>query len=139
MPSSTTPLRVAFLGCGFLTRVHSRHVRGLGRLIQPSYASRDREKAEQYRRRFGGVRSYGDYEAAITDPDIDAVVVAVPPKFHLPLTLRALDAGKHVLVEKPAFPTIAEYETVQAARARAGRIVMVGENDHYKQIGRAHV
>ena len=47
---------------------------------------------------------------------------------------RALAAGKHVLVEKPAFPTLADYETVREARTRAGRVVMVGENDHYKPL-----
>ena len=78
--------------------------------------------------------SYGDYDAAIDDPAIDAVVIAVPPRFHLDLTLRALAAGKHVLVEKPAFLTMADYETVRTARDRAGRVVLVGENDHYKPL-----
>jgi predicted dehydrogenase len=50
------------------------------------------------------------------------------------MTLEALAAGKHVLVEKPAFVTMQEYEMVREARDRAGRIVMVGENDHYKPL-----
>jgi predicted dehydrogenase len=58
----------------------------------------------------------------------------VPPAHHLDLTLRALEAGKHVLVEKPAFVTLADYETVRTARDRAGRVVLVGENDHYKPL-----
>ena len=97
-------VHVAFLGCGFITRVHSGHLRRLGEQIVPSYASRDRSRAEAYRMRYGGVGSYGDYRAAIEDSRVDAVVVAVPPRFHLDLTLQALSAGKHVLVEKPAFP-----------------------------------
>ncbi len=104
------------------------------RRIVTSYASRDRTKADEYCSRFGGRTSYGDYESALADPSVDAVVVAVPPKFHLDLTLRALEAGKHVLVEKPAFPTLADYETVRDARTRAGRVVLVGENDHYKPL-----
>ncbi|HUR34925.1 MAG TPA: Gfo/Idh/MocA family oxidoreductase [Vicinamibacterales bacterium] len=134
MTARLPPLRLAFLGCGFITRVHSGHVRALGGLIAPSYASRDRARADEYRQRFGGVASYGDYESAIADAAVDGVVVAVPPRFHLPLALRALEAGKHVLVEKPAFLTLADYETVQAAAARAGRVVLVGENDHYKPL-----
>jgi predicted dehydrogenase len=130
----TSPLRLAFLGCGFITRVHSRHVRTLGGRIVCSYASRDRDKADDYCRRFGGAGSYGDYRAAIADPAIDAVVVAVPPSFHLELTLEALAAGKHVLVEKPAFPTTADYLAVREARDRARRVVLVGENDHYKPL-----
>ena len=128
------PLHIAFLGCGFITGVHSRHLRRLRSDIVCSYASRDRGKAEQFRRSHGGHRSYASYGDAIADTSVDAIVVAVPPRFHLELTLQALDAGKHVLVEKPAFPRLADYETVLAARTRAGKVVLVGENDHYKPL-----
>lgn len=128
------PLRIVFLGCGFITGVHSRHLRRLRHLFIPGYASRDRGKAEAFERQYGGRGVYGDYASAIADPSVDAVVVAVPPKWHLELTLQALAAGKHVLVEKPAFPELADYGTVAAARDRAGRVVLVGENDHYKPL-----
>lgn len=128
------PLRIAFLGCGFITRVHSRNLRSLRREIVASYASRDREKSADFCKEFGGVRSHADYTAAINDRKVDAVVVAVPPSLHLELTLQALAAGKHVLVEKPAFPRMEDYERVLAARDRSGRIVLVGENDHYKPL-----
>lgn len=134
MSSPPVPLRVAFLGCGFITAVHSGHLRALRPSVVASYASRDLAKAEAFRARFGGAKSYEGYEAAIADPQVDAVVVAVPPIFHLDLTVRALEAGKHVLVEKPAFPTMREFETVLAARDRARRVVLVGENDHYKPL-----
>ena len=134
MASGSLPLRLAFLGCGFITRVHSRHLRALRADVVPSYASRDRAKADDYCRRFNGGTSYDNYEAAIDDPAVDAVVIAVPPRFHLHLTLRALSAGKHVLVEKPGFLTMADYETVRAARDRVNRVVLVGENDHYKPL-----
>jgi predicted dehydrogenase len=128
------PLRIAFLGCGFITSVHSRHLRSLSRDVVVSYASRDRARADDYCRRYGGAGAYGDYAAAIEDPGIDAVVVAVPPSFHRELTLRALQAGKHVLVEKPAFPRMQDYWAAVEARDRAGRVVLVGENDHYKPL-----
>jgi UDP-N-acetylglucosamine 3-dehydrogenase len=128
------PLRIAFLGCGFIAGVHSRHLRALGSGFAASYASRELARAEEFCRRHGGVASYGDYRAAIESPDVDAVVVAVPPKYHLDLTLLALAAGKHVLVEKPAFLRLVDYERVAAARDRAGRVVLVGENDHYKPL-----
>jgi UDP-N-acetylglucosamine 3-dehydrogenase len=128
------PLRVAFLGCGFITRVHSGHLRALGGDVVPSYASRDRERASDYCRRYRGAASYGDYLEAIADPAVDAVVIAVPPRFHLDLALDALRAGKHVLVEKPAFLRMADYQAVREARDEAGRVVLVGENDHYKPL-----
>jgi predicted dehydrogenase len=128
------PLRLAFLGCGFITGVHSRNLRGLRHEIVCSYASRDASKSAEYCRRHGGAGSFDDYARAIADPGIDAVVIAVPPRFHLELALAALAAGKHVLVEKPAFLTMEDYATVRAARDRAGRVVLVGENDHYKPL-----
>ena len=131
MPGS---VHIAFLGCGFITKVHAGHLRALGNAVTWSFASRDGARAEAYRRDLGGVRAYDSYDAAIDDPRVDAVVVAVPPLFHRELTLRALAAGRHVLVEKPAFPTLADYEAVRDARTRAGRIVVVGENDHYKPL-----
>jgi len=131
MPS---PVRLAFLGCGFITNVHSQHLRGLKTELVPSYASRDLQKARDYCRRHRGEASFGDYHSAITDPNIDAVVIAVPPRYHLDLTVEALEAGKHVLVEKPAFLRLEDYETVRRARDRAGRVVLVGENDHYKPL-----
>jgi predicted dehydrogenase len=134
MAPTAAPLHIVFLGCGFITGVHSRHLRSLAGLFACSYASRDRAKADAYRQEFRGVRSYGDYGAAIDDPTVDAVVVAVPPRFHLELTVRALDAGKHVLVEKPAYLCMDDYRTAVAARNRAGRVVLVGENDHYKPL-----
>jgi predicted dehydrogenase len=127
-------IRIAFLGCGFITNVHSRNLARLDGRIVASYASRDAAKAAEYCRVHGGAGSFADYERAIADPSIDAVVIAVPPKFHLQLTLEALAAGKHVLVEKPAFLSLADYQAVLAARDEAGRVVLVGENDHYKPL-----
>jgi predicted dehydrogenase len=97
-----------------------------------SYASRDPQRAEAYRRRFRGEGHYGSYEEALADPKVDAVVVAVPPKYHLDLSVQALEAGKHVLVEKPAFLRIEDFERVMEVRDAVGRTVLVGENDHYK-------
>ena len=128
------PLRIAFLGCGFITRVHSRNLRRFKAEIVCGYASRDKAKASEYCGEFRGTGSYSDYADAINDRNIDAVVIAVPPRFHLNLTLQALTAGKHVLVEKPAFLTLGDYQTVREASDRAGRVVLVGENDHYKPL-----
>jgi predicted dehydrogenase len=134
MSRTPEPLRVAFLGCGFITRVHSRNLRALRAEIVCGYASRGGTRAGEYCRTYGGTGQYADYTAAIEDPQVDAVVIAVPPRFHLELTLQALAAGKHVLVEKPAYLRLADYETVREARDRAGRVVLVGENDHYKPL-----
>jgi predicted dehydrogenase len=127
-------VRLVFLGCGFITRVHSGHLQALDSGVVRGYASRERARAEAFCREFRGDGVYADYAAAIQDPRVDAVVIAVPPRFHLDLTLQALAAGKHVLVEKPAFVRADDYRTVIEARDRAGRVVIVGENDHYKPL-----
>ena len=125
---------MAFLGCGFITHVHSRNLRSLRTEVVCRYASRDNAKSDAFCARYRGAASYPDYAAAVVDDAVDAVVVAVPPRFHLSLTLEALAAGKHVLVEKPAFLSMHEYEMVLEARDRAKRVVLVGENDHYKPL-----
>ena len=112
------PLHVAFLGCGFITAVHSRQLRALRGRIVPRYASRDAARADAYRRRFGGEASYGDYRAAIEDPAVDAVVVAVPPIHHLDLTLRALAAGHFLRPRKRSYVGLLGFS---AYGGRAGR------------------
>ena len=128
------PVHLAFLGCGFITRVHSRHLRKMSGDFVCSYASRDVSRAAEFQKAHGGVGHYGSYDDAINDPDVDAVVIAVPTRYHLELVLQALGAGKHVLVEKPAFPLLEDYQTAIDARDKAGRVVIVGENDHYKPL-----
>lgn len=64
-------------------------------------ASRDEKRARSYADEHGLERSFGSYEALLTDPDVEAVYVSLPNRLHVEWALRALDAGKHVLVEKP--------------------------------------
>lgn len=70
-----------------------------GRLL--AVASRDEEKARAYAREFAMPRSYGSYEALLTDTDIDAVYIPLPNSLHKEWTIKAAEAGKHVLCEKP--------------------------------------
>jgi D-xylose 1-dehydrogenase (NADP+, D-xylono-1,5-lactone-forming) len=64
-------------------------------------ASRSAERAEAYAREHGLARAHGCYDELLADPEVDAVYIGLPNALHVPWTLRALDAGKHVLVEKP--------------------------------------
>jgi scyllo-inositol 2-dehydrogenase (NADP+) len=73
-------------------------------------------------------RPYGDPQKLIADPEVQLVVVAVPGKLHTPLTIAALEAGKHVVVEKPMSTTLAEADEMLAAAERSGRILTVFHN-----------
>jgi predicted dehydrogenase len=64
-------------------------------------ASRDSGRAEAYAREHGLERAHGSYVALLEDPDVEAVYISLPNGLHIPWTLRALEAGKHVLCEKP--------------------------------------
>lgn len=124
---------VLFLGCGWATRIHSRVLRRLGG-VELSYASRDAARAEATCRRFDGRRAVGSYEAGLADRGVDVAVVATPTATHRELALLALSAGKHVIVEKPAFTRAADADLVAEAAATAGRAVFVAENYFYKPI-----
>ena len=93
-------------------------------------AARDMARAEAYALRHGLERAYGSYEELLADPDIDAVYNPLPNSLHGPWTLRAIEAGKHVLCEKP-FASNAD-EAAQVARAASASGLVVMEAMHYR-------
>ena len=86
-------------------------------------ASRDPQAAAQTAARLAIPRAHGSYEALLADPEIQAVYIPLPNHLHVPWTLRALEAGKHVLCEKPIALDAAEAEQIVAARDRSGLVV----------------
>jgi predicted dehydrogenase len=114
------PLRWGMIGCGAVTEVKSgpgfQKARG-SRLV--AVMRRDAAKAEDYARRHGVPRWYGDAAQLIADPEVDAVYVATPPSSHRQYTLMAAAAGKPVYVEKPMAARHAECLEMIAACERA--------------------
>ena len=88
-------------------------------------ASRDLAKAEKAAQALGIPKAYGSYEALLGDPQIEAIYNPLPNHLHVPWSIKAAEAGKHVLCEKPLSLTVAEGKTLVAARDRAG--VKMGE------------
>jgi predicted dehydrogenase len=87
-------------------------------------ASRELGRAEAYARERGIERAYGSYEALLEDPDVEAVYVSLPNSLHAEWSIRALDAGKHVLVEKPFDRRPGRVEEAFEAAERADRFLM---------------
>jgi predicted dehydrogenase len=83
-------------------------------------ASRDLSKAERAARALGVPKAYGSYEELLADPDVEAVYNPLPNHLHVPLSIKAADAGKHVLCEKPVALSVAEAKELLAARDRNG-------------------
>jgi predicted dehydrogenase len=81
-------------------------------------ASRERAKAEAAARALGIPKAYGSYDALLEDPDIDAVYIPTPNHLHVPWAVRAIHAGKHVLVEKPVALDAAEAERLRHEASR---------------------
>jgi predicted dehydrogenase len=88
-------------------------------------ASRDLQKARSAAGDLGIPTAYGSYEELLADPDIEAIYNPLPNHLHVPWSIRAAEAGKHVLCEKPVSMTVAECRTLIDARNRTG--VKIGE------------
>jgi D-xylose 1-dehydrogenase (NADP+, D-xylono-1,5-lactone-forming) len=100
-------------------------------------ASRDEERARSYADEHGLERSYGSYEALLADPDVEAVYISLPNRLHAEWALRALDAGKHVLVEKPFSRHADQVEEAFDRADAAGLILSEGFMwRHHPQTGR---
>jgi predicted dehydrogenase len=86
-------------------------------------ASRDLAKARAAAKSLGIARAYGSYEELLADPTIEAIYNPLPNELHVPWTIRALEAGKHVLSEKPIALDASEAQALVAARTRTGKLV----------------
>jgi UDP-N-acetylglucosamine 3-dehydrogenase len=126
-------IKLAFLGCGKIAKAHAKQLRKHRDDVAVGFASRDAARAQAFANECGGI-AHGTYEQALGSPDVDAVAVVTPPNTHLELTLAALAAGKHVVLEKPPLPTAADFTRVADAAAKAGKQVFVAENYQYKPL-----
>jgi predicted dehydrogenase len=87
-------------------------------------ASRDRARARQWADKLGIPKAYGSYEELLADRDIEAVYNPLPNHLHVPWSIEAAEAGKHVLCEKPIGLNAAEAQKLVAARDRTGRLIL---------------
>ncbi len=87
-------------------------------------ASRTQARADAYAREWKISRAYGSYEALLADPEVDVIYNSLPNHLHAEWTIKAAQAGKHVLCEKPLALSVAEVDAMEAAAKKAGVVVM---------------
>jgi predicted dehydrogenase len=118
------PVKWGILSTANINRLFLEGARQAENLEIVAVASRDAARAEQYARNNGIPRSHGSYEALLADPEVEAVYIPLPNSLHIPWTIRALEAGKHVLCEKPLSRHLAAVEEAFDVAERHERLLM---------------
>jgi predicted dehydrogenase len=125
------PLRFAIVGCGLIGR---KRTIALGKILGAELrftCDLDATRAADLAKLAPGCAASTDYRAVVADPKVDAVIVATLNAALAPVTLAAVQAGKHVLVEKPGALNAAQLRTIQEAARKTGARVRIGYNHRY--------
>ena len=122
---SNTPLRLGVLGAAKITPMALvRPARAVPEVMIAAVAARDPARAEAFARKHGIPKAHKSYADLLADDAIDAIYNPLPNGLHAEWSIRALEAGKHVLCEKPIASNAAEAEQMAAAAARTGRVLV---------------
>ena len=116
-------LRIGMVGAGAISRAHLPAVAARDDCELACIADIDMAKASERAEQFGAARAVADYHELIAMDDVDAVIIGVPARFHAEIAVKAADAGKHVLCEKPMARTLAECDAMAHA-AQANRVTL---------------
>lgn len=119
-------IRIALVGTSMITHQFAASSRRVPGIQLAGVVSRDADRAEAVAAELGAATSWTNLDDALASADVDAVYVASPNSVHHEQCLASLRAGKHVLVEKPATPTAAEFEELIAVAAEQGVVLMEG-------------
>ncbi|GAA4640327.1 Gfo/Idh/MocA family oxidoreductase [Actinoallomurus vinaceus] len=126
-----SPLRIGVLGAARIVPMALiKPARQVPDVEIAAIAARDRARAEKFAAKHGIGTVHDSYDALLADDRLDAIYVPLPNGLHAPWTVRALEAGRHVLCEKPFTANAEEARQVADAAARTGRTVM--EAFHYR-------
>jgi predicted dehydrogenase len=112
--------KVAIFGTGFMGRVHTEALRRLGNVEVTGVAGRTAEAARKFADALGIEHATGNYQDLLADPELSAVHICTPNDLHFPMAQAAMQAGKHVLCEKPLASTIEEAQAMIALANEKG-------------------
>jgi len=121
-----TELKVGVIGAGWFGEIHCNVIAGVSGLELAALADRDAARLDEVGRQYEIPALYTDYREILADPAIDLVHIVTRWDSHAEIAGAALEAGKHVLLEKPMAPTVAECEQICAAAKKADTYLMVG-------------
>ncbi len=130
----TQPLRVGVIGTGSLGYHHARILRDVSGIVFQGFFESDADRAGTVARELG-LRAYPSVEALLAD--VDAVSIVVPTSFHHAVAKQALEAGKHILIEKPITVTLEEADELLAIAERNGRFIQIGHIERFNRAIRA--
>ena len=126
---NATGLRVGVVGCGYWGSKHIRVLHSLESVATIAVIDPNPDRALQLSRNYPALESYQNLDDAL--PHIDAVIIATPPSTHKPLALKAIAAGRHVMVEKPLATSAADARDMIEAAKAADVVLMVGHTFEY--------
>jgi predicted dehydrogenase len=124
-------LKAALIGTGFMGKVHSENLRRLGTVEIVALAGSNSERARQFGKSIGVNRTTGNYKELLEDPAIDAVHVLTPNALHYAICRAALEAGKHVLCEKPFTVSLEQARELVGLAANTGLANCIQHNLRY--------
>ncbi len=129
-----TPLGVALIGTGFMGKCHAMAWRNVATVFGGAHPRLEiladvADRAGDMATRFGFARSTTDWQAAVADAAVDVVSITAPNGLHRPMAEAALQAGKHVWLEKPMALTLADAQAMaDLAAQHPGRVTLLGYN-----------
>ncbi|MCX7969203.1 MAG: Gfo/Idh/MocA family oxidoreductase [Armatimonadetes bacterium] len=119
---------VCVVGLGWMGRVHCEALATMKDKVALFVASRDPEKAKGFAEKFDAEGWFGDYEKPFEDERVHVIDICLPHDLHLPVALKAFEAGKHVLTEKPMALNFDEAKRMVRAAREHGKLLAVAEN-----------
>lgn len=122
--------RIGIIGAGSYGELHAQAISALDGAILAAASRTNAQALAAFTSQYGG-KGYLDYVDLLADPDVDAVVIATPHHLHTEIAVRAAEAGKHILLEKPMAPTLRECQQIADAAERARIRLMLGHVNHF--------
>ncbi len=122
-------LRLGIVGCGRVTTMfHLKAIKEVEEVTVVAVADRNQYRMQRVRKKAGAERGYIDYRELLSDPEVDAVVVNTPPCFHEEMVIGSLEAGKHVMCEKPLARRVEGCLHIKQVQESTGFMVLPAHN-----------